>query len=204
MQHMGAKSETKALALFRQNKGVLRAREAVRLGIYSMTLNRLQNKGLIELISRGIYRLTGLEPLSHQDLVIISERVPGGVICLLSALAFHKMTTHNPREIFVAVPRGHLKTRIDWPPVHVFLFGDKAYSEGIETHILDGVSVKVYSREKTLVDCFKFRNRLGLDVFLEALKAYRGKSPIQVDKILYFAEICRVKRIIMPYIESIL
>jgi len=167
-------------------------------------LTRMRDRGLIEPISRGVYRLTGLEPLSHQDLVIISERIRGAVICLLSALAFHKMTTHNPQEIFAAVPRGNLKTRIDWPPVRLFLFGDRAYSEGIETHILDGISVKIYSREKTLVDCFKFRNKLGLDVFLEALKAYRGKQPIQVNKILKFAEVCRVKRIIMPYIESIL
>ena len=193
-----------ALALFRQNKGVLRARDAIGLGIYAKMLARMRDRGLIEPISRGVYRLTGLEPLSHQDLVIISERMPDGVICLLSALAFHKMTTHNPQEIFVAVPRGHLKSRIDWPPVRLFQFGDRAYLEGIETHILDGVSVKVYGREKTLVDCFKFRNKLGLDVFLEALKAYRGKPPIQVNKILKLAEICRVKRIIMSYIESIL
>lgn len=204
MQRMGSKSETEALAIFRQNRGVLRAREAVRFGIYSMTLTRLRKLGLIEPISRGVYRLTELEPLSYQDLVIISERMPDGVICLLSALAFHKITTHNPQEIFVAVPRGHLKTRIDWPPIRMFLFGNKAYSEGIETHTLDGVSVKVYSREKTLVDCFKFRNKLGLDVFLEALRTYRGRPSIQVNNILQFAEICRVKRLIMPYIESIL
>lgn len=204
MQPMGPKSETKVLALFNQNKGILRAREVVKLGICSMTLSRLQNKGLIESISRGVYRLTELKPLSHQDLVIISERIPDGVICLLSALAFHKMTMHNPKEIFVALPRGHIKTRMDWPPVRLFLFSNNAYSEGIETHALDGVSVKVYNREKTLVDCFKFRNKIGLDVFLEALKTYRGKPPIQISKILQFAELCRVKRIIMPYIESIL
>lgn len=126
------------------------------------------------------------------------------MLCLISALAWHELTNQSPYEICVVIPRGSEPPRLSYPPVRHFGFSGPAYSEELETHAVDGVSVRIYCREKTLADCLKHRNRIGLDTVLEALKAYRHQGRVNVESFLHYAEICRVKRVIQPYLKAVL
>ncbi|MEW4526776.1 type IV toxin-antitoxin system AbiEi family antitoxin domain-containing protein [Maioricimonas sp. JC845] len=193
-----------ALKAFRAAGGTLRTRDALKAGIHPRTLYELRDRELIEPLSRGLFRLADAPPLSEPDLVAVALRIPDGVLCLISALAWHGLTTQIPHEIDVAIPRNAEPPRIDYPPVRHFWFSGKAYSEGIETHPVDDVDLRIYDREKTLADCFKFRNRIGLDTVLEALKTYRLSNRVDVDRLLHYAEICRVKRVMTPYLEALL
>ncbi len=163
----------------------------------------MRNSGALEVVSRGVYRLADIPPLGNPDLVTVATRVPKGVICLVSALAFHELTTQIPHEVHVALPRGAEEPRLDHPPIKTYRFTGEAYTEGVEAHKLDGVSILIYSPEKTLADCFKFRNQVGLDTVVEAVHFYRERRSVKVDDIMRYAEICRVKKIIRPYLEAI-
>lgn len=195
---------SQALKAFHAKGGMLRTRDALKAGIHPRTLYELRDSGRIEQLSRGLFRLVDAPALGHPDLVAVALKIPEGVLCLISALAWHELTTQIPHEIYVAIPRGAEAPRLDYPPVRHFWFSGPAYSEGIETHQVDGVSLRVYSREKTLADCFKHRNRIGLDTVLEALKTYRQRGPINTEALLHYAEVCRVKRVITPYLEAVL
>jgi len=194
----------KADRLFRRNHGILRTHEALRAGIHPRTLYEMRDAGLIEQLARGLYRLAGLPPLGNPDLVPVARRVPGGVICLVSALAYHEITTQVPHEIYLALERGAEPPRLDHPPLRVFWFTGAAFREGIENHKVDGVAVRVYSPEKTVADCFKYRNKIGLETALEALRLCRQRKKAKVDDLLRFAAICRVERVMRPYVESLL
>jgi predicted transcriptional regulator of viral defense system len=126
------------------------------------------------------------------------------VICLLSALSFHDITTHIPHEIHIALSCGAEEPRLKYPPIRTFRFSNKAFSEGIQIHRIDRVKIKVFSPEKTLADCFKFRNTIGLDTAIEALKLYRDSRDIRIDELMHFAKICRVTKIMRPYLEALL
>ncbi len=202
--HEEPRSISAALDHFRAHGGMLRTRDALEAGIHPRTLYALRDSGLIELLSRGLYRLADAPSLGNPDLVTVALKIPNGVLCLISALAWHELTTQIPHEICVAIPRGAEPPRLSYPPARYFWFSGSAYSEGIETHAVDGVPVRIYSREKTLADCFKYRNRLGLDTALEALNAYRRHGSINVDALLRYADVCRVKRVIQPYLEAVL
>ena len=156
------------------------------------------------MVSRGVYRLADGSPLGNPDLVTVATRVPGGVICLISALAFHELTTQIPHEVHVALPRGAEEPRLDHPPIKTYRFTGEAFTEGVETHELDGVIVRIYNPEKTLADCFKFRNKVGLDTVVEAVRFYRERKRVKVDDLMRYAAICRVKKIIRPYLEALL
>lgn len=190
--------------VFRRHGGVLRTSEAIRYGIHPRTLYALRDAGKLECLSRGLYRIADLPPLGNPDLVAVSLKIPNGVICLISALAWHELTTQIPHEVYLALPRGAEPPRLDHPPIRVFWFTGKAFSEGIEIHEVDGVSVRIYGVEKTLADCFKYRNKIGLDTAVEALKRYVGSRRVQVDKLMAFARICRVDKVMRPYLEALL
>jgi predicted transcriptional regulator of viral defense system len=194
----------KAKALFRRHGGLLRTSEALRLGIHPRTLYAMRDEGVLEQLSRGLYRLAELPPLGAPDLVAVARKVPAGVICLISALAFHELTTQIPHAVYVALARGTEPPRLDYPPVRIFWFTGDAFTEGVEIHKLDHVSVPVYTPEKTLADCFKYRNKLGLDVAVEALKLYRQRKRMRLDELLRFARICRVEKVMRPYLEALL
>jgi predicted transcriptional regulator of viral defense system len=193
-----------ATAIFREQGGVLRTMEAVRLGVHPRTLYAMRDAGMLEQLGRGLYRLADLPPLGNPDLVAVALRVPDGVLCLLSALAVHEITTQIPHEVYVALKRGAEPPRLEHPPVRVFWFTGKAFTEGIETHELDGVGVRVYGAAKTVADCFKYRNKLGLDVALEALKLYLREKRGGPDELIRFARMCRVEKVMRPYIEALL
>jgi predicted transcriptional regulator of viral defense system len=188
--------------IFRMHGGSLRMSEAIAHGITRYTLYSLKNKGVIEQVSRGIYRLVELPPISNPDLVTVSLRFPSAVICLISALAYHEITTQIPHEVSIAVPRDTRMPSLDYPPIKVHKFSNETYRSGIEEHRIDDVPVKVYNPEKTLADCFKFRNKIGTDVVMEALRLYKNRKKFDVGNLLQYARICRVERVMRPYLEG--
>jgi len=179
--------------------------EALRRGLSRWTLYTMLERGIVERISRGVYRLAELPPVGYPDLVTVAARVPKGVVCLVSALAYHELTAEIPHEVYVAIQRGAEPPRIDHPPIRIFRFSGQAFVSGMETHELDRVPVQIYSPEKTVADCFKYRNKIGLDVALEALRAWRAKKgATTVQDLLEQARICRVEKVIRPYLEALL
>ena len=194
----------KARKTFRSRGGVLRMSEALQSGIHRRMLYSMLEAGLIEQLSRGLYRLTDLPPLGNPDLVSVSLRIPNGVICLISALAYHEITTQVPHEVYVALERGTEPPRLGHPPVRIFWFSGQAFTLGIQTYKIDGVRVRIYSQEKTIVDCFKYRNKIGLDTAIEALKLYREKKRFKADDLMQIARACRVEKVIRPYLEALL
>lgn len=190
--------------IFRKHGGQLRMSEAMKHGITRYMLYSLKEKGIIERVSRGIYRLVELPPISNPDLVTVSLRFPNAVICLVSALAYHDITTQVAHVVSVAVPRNARRPSLDHPPVQAHRFSNEAYKSGIEEHLIDGVPVKVYNPEKTLADCFKSRNKIGMDVVLEALRLYRTRKEFDLGELLRYARICRVEKVMRPYLEATL
>jgi predicted transcriptional regulator of viral defense system len=190
------------IAIFRKHGGQLRMSEAIAHGITRYMLYSLRDKGIIEKVSRGYYRLAELPPISNPDLVTVSLRFPNAVICLISALSYHNITTQIPHVVSVAVPRDSRIPLLDYPPVQAHRFSNDAYNSGIENHSIDDVPVKIYTPEKTLADCFKFRNKIGMDVVIEALKLYRSKQQFNLEKLLTYAKVCRVRNIMAPYLEA--
>lgn len=192
-----------AVTMFRKRGGMLRASEAIALGIHPRTLYRLRDENRLVTVSRGLYRLADLPELSDPDLVSVATRIPQAVICLISALAFHEITTEIPHEVSIALPRTVKRPRLDYPPLRVFWFSGDALTEGIEEHKIDGVKVRIYGPEKTVADCFKFRNKIGLDVAIEALKLCRERKGSTPRKLLHYARVCRVERVMRPYLEAL-
>ncbi len=192
------------LEIFHQHGGQLRMSEALAAGISRYMLYSLRDKGLIEQVSRGIYRLAELPPIGNPDLVTVALRFPNAAVCLTSALAYHGLTTQIPHEVSVAVSRNSRLPSLDFPPIRAHKFAETAFNAGVEEHQIDGVPVRIYSPEKTLADCFKFRNKLGMDVVLEALKLYRSRKTFNFDAVLKYARICRVEKAMKPYLEAIL
>lgn len=193
-----------ALALFREHRGILRTSDALRLGIHPRALYVLRDAGLIEPLSRGLYRLTELPPLANPDLVTMAHKVPQAVVCLVSALAFHGLTTQIPHAVDIALPSQVAHPALAYPPLRVFRFSGSAFSEGIELHTLDATPVRIYAPAKCVTDSFKYRRKLGLDIALEALRAYRAHPAFQVDTLLRYAQICRVDNVMRPYLETLL
>jgi hypothetical protein len=187
--------------VFRRSGGNIRAADAIRAGIHPRTLYQMRDSGTIETIARGLYRLSEMPPLSRPDVTTVALKVPDAVICLVSALAFHEMTTQIPHAVDIALPRGTTRPRIEHPPLRVFHVSDAPFREGIETHEVDRIPVRIYSREKTLVDCFKYRNKISHEVVFEALDIYVRSGRVDVGSLLHHAKVCRVEKIIRPYLE---
>ncbi len=187
--------------IFRKYGGQLRMSEAISHGITRYMLYSLRDRGVLEQVSRGIYRLVELPPISNPDLVTVSLRFPNSVICLISALSFHEMTTQVPHAVYLAVPRESRLPSLGFPPVQGHRFSNASFKAGIDEYQIDGALVRIYSLEKTLIDCFKFRNKIGMDVFLEALQLYKTRRNFEIGQLLNYAKICRVEKAIKPYLE---
>jgi len=195
---------TRAVEIFKKHGGILRTSEALASRIHPDTLYTMRDGGLLEEISRGLYRLESEPPLTNPDLVTVTKRIPNGVICLTSALSFYEITTQIPHEVHLALPQGAEEPRLHYPSIRTFHFSSKSFSAGIEIHRIDNVSIRIYSPEKTLADCFKFRNKIGTDIAIEALHFYQEQRKMKIDEIMHFASICRVAKIIRPYLEAII
>jgi len=189
---------------FRRAGGMLRTAQVLRFGIHPRDLYALRDAGVLEPVSRGVYRLADLPPLAEPDLVTVAARVPKAVIALVSALHFHGLTTEIPHEVSIALPRGTATPRLDWPPLRVYRLSGAMFTAGIETHERDGVPLRVYGAAKTVADCFKFRNRLGIDVAVEALRSGLEERRFTPAEVLTVARICRVDRVVRPYLEALL
>lgn len=183
--------------------GIARSRELAQHGVHRAQLQRLVRAGLVERVSRGLYSLASHEPSPDVAVAIVARRVPAAVICLLTALRLHGLTTQQPREVWIALPEKARRPALDYPPLRVARFSGAALSEGIEHRRVDGVDVAVYSAAKTVADCFKYRNKVGIDVTVEALHDYTRRHRGGADALARYARICRVTRVMQPYLDSL-
>ena len=193
-----------ARRVFRSGGGILRTGEALDHGVHPRTLYAMRDSGLLERLDRGLYRLTDLPPLSDPDLVTVANKIPKGVVCLISALHFHDITTQIPHAVSIAVSRGTEPPRLEFPPIQLHWFSGEAFTAGIEIHHIYQTPVKVYDAEKTLADCFKYRNKIGMDSVLEALTLYRDQKKPKPRKLIKYAKVCRVENVMRPYLEALL
>jgi len=195
-------AQDKVLKLARRSQGVT-TRELAEAGIHRQALSRLVAAGELERIARGIYRPPENPITEHHGLAIAGAAVPQGVVCLISALRFHELGTQLPHQIWLAIDRRARRPALQYPPLRIVRYSGEALTEGIEIHRLEGRPVRIYNVAKTLADCFKYRNKIGLDVALEALReAWRARRFTMADMHRY-AGICRVQRVMQPYIEAL-
>jgi predicted transcriptional regulator of viral defense system len=182
---------------------VLRVRDLASQGIHPEYLRRLCRKGLLTRTGRGLYVATDASPTENRTLAEACKRVPHGVVCLLSALRFHQLTTQLPFEVWLAIDRRARRPEAAQPPLRIVRFSGAARTTGVEEHVVEGVAVKVYSPAKTVADCFKYRHKIGLDVALEALRDCRRQRRATADEIWSAARVCRVANVMRPYLESL-
>lgn len=193
----------KAISTIRKQGGIIRTREAFRQGIHRRTLYGLRDDGALVSLSRGLYQLAEMDDIPTEiDLANVAKVAPHGVICLISALSFHGLTTEIPHEIWLAVERKARKPKVTYPPVRVIFFTGSCFQEGIEVHRIVEQEVRIYNAPKTVIDCFRWRNTVGLDVALEAARSYlkrRGASP---STLMEYAKLCKVEKLVTPYLEA--
>jgi predicted transcriptional regulator of viral defense system len=192
-----------AIQAFRDRGGTLRTRDLIALGVHTDALYALRDSGQIVELGRGLYRLAETGEAEYPDLAEVAARAPNAVVCLISALSYHEITTQIPSSVHLAVPRGsyhRIKLSI---PVTAYRFDPKTFSDGLEIHRIGGMQVKIYSAARTVIDCFKFRNKLGLDVALEALRLARQRKRVQNRELLRFARLLRVEKLMSPYLHAI-
>jgi predicted transcriptional regulator of viral defense system len=192
-----------AEGIFRAHDGVMRTGEALDAGIHRRTLYWMRDNGLLEPLSRGVYVLASFPLPASPDIAAVLRRVPKAVLCLVSALAYHEIGTQIPNAVQIALPRSTRPPRFDYPRVQVFSMGEEAFKVGIESHATAGSTIRVYSLAKTVADCFKFRNRIGHDVAIEALQEAVRSRHVSPAEILEYAKIDRVARVIRPYLEAL-
>ena len=198
-----ARSAADRVLRLARSKGVLRARELEPLGIARATLTRLEQQGQLRRVARGLYVRADAEPGTHHTLAEAAKRVPHGAICLLSALQFHQLTTQTPHEVWLAIGNKARKPRADWPPLRVVRFSERALQEGVERRVIENVPVTITGPARTVVDCFKYRSEVGLDVAIEALRDYLRSQYRDVDALWHAAALQRVARVLRPYLEAL-
>ena len=182
--------------------GVLRPRDLDAHGIPRIYLSRLCERGLLDRVGRGLYVLPDADVSEHHTLAEAGKRVPHGVVCLLSALRFHGLTTQSPSEVWLAIANKAWRPQVDYPPLRFVRFSERTLEAGVEEHSIEGVLVRIYNPAKTVADCFKYRNKIGLDVALEALRDCRRQRRCTNDELWRYAKICRVANVMRPYMEA--
>jgi predicted transcriptional regulator of viral defense system len=192
-----------ALDAFREKGGTLRTRDLIALGVHTDALYTLRDSGRIVELGRGLYRLAEAGEAEHPDLALVAARAPDAAVCLISALSYHDITTQIPSSVQLAVPRGSYHGITLSIPVTVYRFDPKTFNKGLETHRVGGTPLKIYSVARSVVDCFKFRNKLGLDVALEALRMARQRKLVQNRELLHYARLLRVENPMSPYLQAI-
>jgi predicted transcriptional regulator of viral defense system len=199
---MSRRNEKQILSLIKK-LGVVRPMDLQDRGYPRGTLYRLLQEGLVMRQARGLYVAIDHAFTAEHTLAETAKRVPNGVICLLTALRFHGLTTQMPPEVWIALPEKARRPRLEYPRLRVARFSGAALTEGLETHSIEGVAVRIYSAAKTVADCFKYRNKVGIDVAVEALKDYSRMHRGGTDELVRFARICRVTRVMQPYLDAI-
>ena len=200
---MHADTHTQRVLDLASQKGLLRASDLDAIEAPRVVLTRLAAAGLLDKVGRGLYRLPNHPASEHESLVVVAAKAPQAVFCLLTALQFHGLTTQLPRQVWIAMPRGSHSPRIDYPPIRMVQMAGRAHLSGVEEHLCNEVKVRIYSPAKTVVDCFKHRNKIGLDVALEALKDAWRTRKASADDLWRYAQDCRVATVMRPYMEAV-
>ncbi len=198
---MAAQAAERVLDLA-SRRGVLRPRDLADAGIPRVWLYRLTERGLLERVGRGLYRVPDAGVTASHTLAQVAKRIPRGVVCLLSALQFHELTTQLPHEVWIAIDVKAWKPRVVDMPVRVVRFSGKALVAGVEHQKIEGVDVRIYSPAKTVADCFKYRHKIGLDVAIEALRDLVRHGKGSIDDLWHYARICRVTNVMRPHLEA--
>lgn len=193
----------RVIELFEQHDGVLKTSQALKEGVHPATLYKLRDQGEIEALSRGLYKIKNLKLQTDQDYLQITKRFPAAIVCLVSALYIHELTTQIPRSIYLAIPQGTHQPKVATPACTFFIMSEETFRTGVEERKFQGVQLRIYDLEKTVVDCFKFRSRIGVDVAIEALKNWHERRQKKMSKLLEYAKICRVEKIMSPYLEAL-
>ena len=196
-------TQTQRVLELASQRGLLRASHLQELGIARVVLSRLKASGQLERVGRGVYRLPDAQGAEHESLATIAVKVPQAVFCLLTALQIHELTTQLPRQVWIAMPQGSHVPKMDYPPVKMVQFSGEAYGQGIEVVRADQVELRVYGVAKTIADCFKHRNKVGLDVAIEALREAMAANKTNANDLWRFAKICRVANVMRPYLEAL-
>ncbi len=183
--------------------GIVRPRDIEAIGLPREYLVRLHRQGKLNRPGRGIYTLPDADVTEHHSFAEVTKRVPEATVCLLSALAFHEITTQSPASVWIALPKGARKPALDSPSLRIVRLSGRSLTTGIENHQIDGVPVRVYSAAKTVADCFKFRNKIGLDIAIEGLKDCLRQKRASINEIYRYAQVCRVSNVIRPYMEAL-
>jgi predicted transcriptional regulator of viral defense system len=186
-----------------KERGLARSRDLEAVGLSRSQIHGLHARGVIERVARGLYRDPDAPVTERSDIAEAARLVPGGVVCLLSALRFHGLTTQNPFEVWLGIDRKAWRPKIDHPPIRFVYLSGHALTAGVEEHVVDDVSVRVFGAAKTVADCFKFRNKIGIDVAVAALRAFRASHPKKLEALWRFAELDRVTRVMRPYLEAV-
>ncbi len=192
----------RVLAIARRQK-IIRPRDVEAIGVPREYLLRLMRQGVIRRTGRGIYEVSDAKPTEHHSLAVVAKEIPKGVVCLLSALRFHELTTQQPSEVWIGIPVRSRSPRKSTTAHRVVRYSEKTFKAGLQVHELEGIAVRIFTAAKTVADCFKYRNKIGLDVAIEALKDALKRRKATVDEIERYARICRVSRIIRPYLEAL-
>lgn len=192
----------RAVDLLRNAGKPLRTSQILAAGVHQRDLYALRTAGAIERVSRGVYHLAELPALAEPDIMTVASRIPKGVICLVSALSFHGLTNEIPRRVSVAILRGTAQPKLDWPPIIVYRFSKAMFGAGIEGRTIQGIPFRVYGAAKSVADCFRFRNRLGSEVAIESLREGLSKRLFTPAELMRYAEICRVGRIVRPFLDA--
>jgi predicted transcriptional regulator of viral defense system len=195
-------SKLASLIAIAKKRGLVRPRDLASHRIPRVYLRRLVEKGILQRVGRGLYMFHGQEVTEHHALAEAAKRVPRGVVCLLSALQFHGMTTQSPFEVWLAIDPRARNPRSDYPPLRIVRMSERARTAGIMERRIEGVPVQVYEPAKTVADCFKYRNKIGLDVAIEALRSFLRGRRGTVDDLTRFAMICRVWNVMRSYLEA--
>jgi predicted transcriptional regulator of viral defense system len=199
---MARTQKERALRIIKR-MGLARATDIEAGGVTRATLSRLVQSGLVARQARGVYTVADHAPTAGHALAQVAKRVPTAVFCLLTALRFHELTTQSPPEVWLALSEKARKPRLDYPRLRVARFSGRALTEGIEKHRLQGVDVRIYSAAKTVADCFKYRNKVGIDVAVEALRDFSRRHRGGATELARYARICRVSRVMQPYLDAI-
>jgi len=196
--------DSKLINFLKKKGGLASYAEIIDAGFHKAILKAVLNSGQIQKIDRGLYRLSDGSTLSSPDLVAVSIKIPKGIVCLLSALAFHEATNEIPHYVDIAIPRGAHANKMKYPPVRFYRFASHTWKAGIEEHEIEDHKIKVYNLAKTIADCFKFRNRIGADVARDALRVAVTEKGIKPKEIIQYAKICRVDSIVKPILEAMI
>ena len=199
-----AKSRVQQIVEIARKKGLLRPRDLAEVGIPRQYLRMAHDQGLVQRVARGLYRIPDAMMSENASLAEVCKRAPSGVICLISALSFHELTTQIPHFVYLAIEEKAHAPLIETVEVRCYRFSGSAFTQGIEKHDADGVEIRVYCAAKTVADCFKYRNKIGLDVAIEALRDCLSQRKTAIDDLVRYGRICRVEKVMKPYLEALL